>query len=226
MNGARQLILDLPHREARDRQDFLVSGSNAAAVAAIDGWPDWPHAGLVVVGPEGSGKSHLVEVWRQRSGGRCIAASDISGDPDNLIAGHAALAIEDCGPGLDEPAMFHLLNAAERRNVHLLLTARVEPRYWRVDLADLTSRLMRFPVVTLALPDDALLQAVMVKQFADRQLAVEASVVRYLAAHGERSFAAARDLVARLDRAAVEAKRPVSRVMAARVLAQSPRPSE
>ncbi len=221
MTTGRQLAFDLPHREALGREDFLVSDSNNAAVAAIDAWPDWPHAGLVLVGPEGSGKSHLVEVWRQRSGARRLVAGSVSGDPQVLIAGANAVIVEDCGPGLNETAMFHLLNRVEQAGADILFTARTEPRSWRIGLSDLVSRLSRIPVVKLDPPDDLLLQAVMMKLFADRQVTVEASVLRYLAMRVERSFAAVRDMVVRLDRAAIEAKRPVSRSLAARILSET-----
>ena len=221
MTTGRQLAFDLPHREALGREDFLVSDSNNAAVAAIDAWPDWPHAGLVLVGPEGSGKSHLVEVWRQMSGARRLVAGGVSGDPHVLIADASAVIVEDCGPGLDETAMFHLLNRVEQAGVDILLTAQTEPRGWRIGLSDLISRLSRIPVVKLEPPDDLLLQAVMMTLFADRQVTVEASVLRYLAMRVERSFAAVRDMVVRLDRAAIEAKRPVSRTLAARILSET-----
>lgn len=220
MTDTRQLALDLPHREARGREDFLVSASNEAAVTAIDGWPNWPHAGLVLVGPASSGKSHLVEVWRQRSGARRLLATNLSGDPVELIAGAPAIAVEDCGFGLDQTAMFHLLNAVERAGIDILLTSTQPPRQWTIDLPDLDSRLSRLPVVEVSPPDDMLLQAVMAKLFADRQLTVEAAVLRYLAVRIERSFAAARDIVTRLDRSAIEAKRPVTRALAARILSE------
>jgi len=220
MNDARQLALDLPHREALGREDFLVSDSNSAAVAAIDAWPGWPHAGLVLVGPAGSGKSHLVEVWRHRSGAKRVSCDDIEGDPDVLIGGAPAIALEDCGRGLDETAMFHLLNAAERSGTALLITGRLAPRLWGVALPDLDSRLGRLPVVEVAPPDEKLLEAIVAKLFADRQLLVDAGVLRYVVMRIERSFAAAREAVARLDRAAIEAKRPVTRALAARILSE------
>lgn len=221
MHDTGQLILDLPHREALGREDFLVSQSNAAAVAAIDSWPDWPHSGLVLVGPPASGKSHLVEVWRHRSGAIRLAGQGIGGDPDRLIGGAGAVAIEDCGAGLDETALFHLINAADRAGLDLLITADRPPAGWRLSLPDLVSRIGRYPVVELAAPDDMLLQAVLAKLFADRQILVDASVLRYIAVRIERSFKAARDSVAALDRAAIAGKRPVTRRLAGQVLAQA-----
>ena len=54
-----QLPLDLGHRASFSGEDFLVAPCNAAAVACLDSWPDWPAPGLAVHGPEGCGKTHL-----------------------------------------------------------------------------------------------------------------------------------------------------------------------
>ena len=221
MNPARQLAFDLPHREALEREDYIVSRSNEAAVSAIDNWPDWPHSGLVLVGPPGSGKSHLAEVWRQRSGAVRVAAEDVRGDPQDLLESAPAIAIEDCDRGFDANAMFHLLDFAERRDLSVLLTSRVPPAEWPAELPDLMSRLSRLPVVAVAPPDDELLQCLLGKLFADRQLTVSPAVLRYMVVRMERSFAAARDIVHRLDRAAIETSRPVTRALAAQLLSET-----
>ena len=71
------------------------------------------------------------------------------------------------------------------------------------------------PVVTLSAPDDTLLRALIVKLAADRQLAVDEALVIFLANRIERSFAAARAAVARLDEEAMRRHRPVTRALAA-----------
>lgn len=220
MTEPRQLALDLPCREALGREDFLVSRSNRLAVDLIDAYPNWPHSEVLLVGPEGSGKSHLVEVWRAMSGAARVAAAtlDTSGAPP--VQDGSALAVEDCDRGGDEVALFHLLNDMSRAGGNLLLTARKPPAEWGVALADLRSRLGRMAMVTLEPPDDALIEALLVKLFADRQLDVAPSVIRYLALRLERSFSALRRAVERLDRMAIEEQRGVTRAMAARMLAE------
>jgi chromosomal replication initiation ATPase DnaA len=215
----RQLVLALPHRTALGRDDFLVSPANAAAVAMIDQWPDWPSHALLLVGPPGSGKSHLVEVWRQASGAARIAADDLdeAAVPELLSSGN--LAIEDApGPALNERALFHLLNLARQQGARVLITAQRPPGLWGVTLPDLQSRLRAAPVAELGAADDPLLRGVLVKLFADRQLAVEESVISYLVVRMPRSLDAARHLVAEIDRRALEDKAQISRVLVARVL--------
>ncbi len=212
-------MLDLPHRTALGRDDFLVSESNAAAVAMIDQWPDWPSNAVLLIGPAGSGKSHLVEVWREKSGAGRIAASDLKEPAVPALVAGGALAMEDApGAGLDEKAMFHFLNHASQQNARLLITSNSYPAQWQVKLPDLLSRLKALPAVAVGAPSDDLLRGVLVKLFADRQLAVEESVISYLLLRMPRSLEAARTLVAGIDRQALEEKAEVTRGLAARVL--------
>jgi len=222
MSVPRQLALALPHAENFAREDFLTGSSNAAALAMIERWPDWPDRALALSGPEGSGKSHLAAIWAERSGARRIAARAL-GETDLLGAlATGALVVEDAGDALDERALFHLLNLIREEDAFLLMTAAAPPARWRVALADLASRLRAVPVVALSAPDDALLRALLVKLFADRQLAVDESLIGYLATRIERSFAAARETVALIDREALRQQRPVTRALAAETLKLNP----
>ena len=214
----RQLALALGHSESFVREDFLEGPSNADALALIERWPDWPSRTVALTGPEGSGKSHLAAIWAEAAGARFLAARalDTVDLPAALATG--ALVVEDLAPGTAERALFHLLNLARQQEAYLLVTARTAPARWTSGLADLTSRLRAIPVVAVAPPDDVLLRAVLVKLFADRQVKVEESLIAYLATRLERSFAAARAAVERLDREALRLKRPVTRALASELL--------
>ena len=218
MKVPRQLALALPHAESFARDDFLVGSSNDAALATIERWPDWADRALALTGPEGAGKSHLAAIWAEKAGARRVSAR-VLGETD-LIGSLAtgALVLEDTSADLDQRALFHLLNLAREEDGYLLLTAQTAPATWGVALPDLASRLRAVPVVTVSAPDDALLRAVMVKLFADRQLAVDENLIAYLATRIERSFAAARATVEQLDREALRQKRSVTRALAAELL--------
>ncbi len=214
----RQRVFDLGARPAFGRDDFLVAPCNEAAVAWLDRWPDWPGPALVVHGPPGSGKSHLAQVWRARSGAEAVAASALAGDAPDAF--REALVVEDVGRGpLDERALLHRYNRAHERGGHLLLTAESPPVRWPLALPDLASRLRLAPAAALGMPDDALLGALVVKLFADRQMAVAPEVPAYLVPRIERRFDALADLVDALDRAALAENRPVTVPLARAVLA-------
>ncbi|MFZ1479477.1 MAG: chromosomal replication initiator DnaA, partial [Paracoccaceae bacterium] len=100
----------------------------------------------------------------------------------------------------------------------LLLTAAAPPRDWGLHLADLLSRLQAAPVAQLQAPDDALLSAVLIKLFADRQITVPPNLIPYLVARMPRSIDAARALVADLDARALQDGRAITRALAADLL--------
>lgn len=215
----RQLAFALPHAESFTREDFLEGPANAAGLALIDSWPDWPNRIMLLVGPEGSGKSHLASIWAVQAGARSTAAHTLTADavPNALATG--ALVVEDLrSSDMDERALFHLLNLAREEGAFVLMTARTPPSAFQIELRDLRSRLRALPMVSLLPPDDHLCRALVVKFCADRQLAVDEAVVGYLSTRSERSYAALRKAVELLDTEALRLGRPVTRALAAELL--------
>lgn len=213
-----QLALDLPKRSALGRADFWVATSNAIALRLIEGWDDWPQHRLALIGPPGSGKSHLVEVWCHLSGATIRHASDPE-VADLLGSDAAPLAVEGADTlGTLSPArrdrveetLFHLLNHQQAAGQPLLITGRRAPAHWPVTLDDLASRLATLTVGEIALPDDALLSSVLTKLFLDRHIRVNAAAIGFLVKRMERSFEAAELLVDRLNTVALRHKRPVT----------------
>jgi DnaA regulatory inactivator Hda len=226
VESAGQLALDLPHATGTSLADFLRAPCNAAALDAVLRWPDWPGPALVLSGPPGSGKTHLARIWAERAGALAVALEDARDDAGRLLRrlggpdAPAACAIDDADrlAERDEALLFHAHNAVVGRGGSLLLTAARPPAAWPVRLPDLRSRLLAAASARIEPPDDTLLAALLVKQFADRQLRVDGDVVAFLVARIERSFAAARSVVRALDRASLRARRPVTLPLARLVL--------
>lgn len=218
---AVQLGLDLPVRTAHGRDDFLVAPSNAMAVAMIENWRNWSGAKLVLSGPAGAGKTHLTHVWAQAAGARIIAAQSLRKEDVPALA-TSCVAVEDVNTIATDPAaqtaLFHLHNMVLAEGHSLLLTGTGAVAHWGLSLPDLVSRLQGALEAGIDAPDDALLSAVLVKLLADRQLMPPPDVIPYLLKRMDRSFGAARDVVAALDRASLAAKRPITRALAATVL--------
>jgi chromosomal replication initiation ATPase DnaA len=207
------------YAESLTRDNFLEGPANAAGIALVDAWPEWPNRIMLLVGPQGSGKSHLASIWAEQSGARSTAARALTpaAVPGALATG--ALVVEDLNPSeVDERALFHLMNLAREDEAYVLITARVPLVALEIELRDLRSRLRAVPVVSLLPPDDQLFRALIVKFCADRQLAVDEAVVSYLATRIERSYAAARQAVELLDTEALRLGRPVTRTLAAELL--------
>jgi len=212
-----QLSLGLALPVSWAREDFLVAAGNEAALGWLDRWPDWPNRALVLHGAAGSGKTHLAHIWAARSGARIVAAGDVSEGGIDALA-HQPLCVDDADRDADPVALFHLVNLMRERGHGLLLTGRRPPAQWPYALPDLMSRLKAMAAAGIAPPDDALLAAVMVKLFSDRQLHVGEDVIRYLVPRIERSFHAARHWVAALDAAALAEGRAVTVALARRLL--------
>ena len=219
-----QLAFDLPVRTSRDRGDFFLSEANALAVARLDASGTWPNGKLVLTGPEGSGKSHLASAWAEEHGTTLITPADLTGrvipEIDHVCA--IDLGADTRMTAAEEEALFHLHNHLAASGLPLLLVARQAPARWPIALADLKSRLEAAEVVRIDEPDDALLAAVLVKLFSDRQIDVSPNLIGWLVPRIDRSFAAAQDIVSRLDAAALAAQKPVSRELARRTLDNPP----
>lgn len=218
-----QLVLDFPHRPALGGEDFLVASCNRQAVAWIDRWPDWPSPALVLHGPAGCGKSHLGQVFRSRTGAVEIAAADLLlADPVTLLADARACLLDgvDLAVATVEEPLLHLYNTVRECKGTMLMTAGSPPARWPLSLADLSSRLKTATVAEIGAPDDALLAAVLVKQFADRQLRIDGDVVAFVQARIERSFDALGRFAEAADRLAMAEKRRITVPLARRVLQQ------
>lgn len=195
---------------------------NREALAWLARWPAWPGPALILHGPPGSGKSHLARIWSTRTGARWLEhASLATVDPN----GHGAWVLEDVEPVLDETALLSFYNRLREGGGHLLLTARRPVGAWTLLLPDLASRLRAAPVVAIGPPDDALLGAVLLKLFADRQLVVSEALIEYLVRHMERSFGAAQAVVAGLDSMSLRLRRPIT-VALARALLERIEPAQ
>jgi chromosomal replication initiation ATPase DnaA len=217
----QQLLLDLPHRPALGRDDFLVTESNRAAVSLIDEWPHWPSHAAILVGPKGSGKSHLSNVWQQASQAAALPLAELQTPAVAALMASNALVLEDATPShFDQTALFHALNQARQQKGYLLITSELEPKAWNVSLPDLASRLGALALVNILPPDDTLLRGVLVKLFVDRQINVDEAVISFILARMPRSLEAAQKLVAEVDRLALTAKAEITRPFVAKIMAE------
>jgi len=200
---ARQLRLRLDRALRSGRSEFVVSPANAEAMRAIEAWPVWSGGALALVGPAGSGKSHLATIWAERAG---------AGERED-----GPMLLEDADRAQDDERLFHLLNSAAERG-GVLLTARTRPSAWAAALPDLRSRLNALHLAELNEPDDAVLSGVLARLFAERSITPADDLIPYLVRRIERSVPQARALVDRLDEEAAALHRPVTRALAREVL--------
>jgi chromosomal replication initiation ATPase DnaA len=211
----RQLPLALPILERFEREDFLVGEANELAYATLEQWPDWPDPVMLLLGPPGSGKTHLASIWAKRAHAWSVVSTDISHRPAAELLSSTAVLIEDVDRGLpDEAAFFHLLNIAREKKCFVLLTARTPPGDWGIKTMDLLSRLRLAPRIDLREPDDALMAGLLVKFFVERQMVVDMQVVDFIRSRIDRSVASVRDFVDALNSESLARKKRITRNLA------------
>lgn len=218
-DAVEQLPLDFVHQPSNARDDLIVSDPLNAAIHIIDSWPTWPSPIVILAGPTGAGKTHLANIWRETASAKVITA--FAHDEAALeFAAVGAVLIEDIDrAGFDETQLFHLINTVQQNGTSLLITTRIWPAAWPVNLADLRSRLKAAAVVEIGEPDDMLLAQVIEKLFADRQIVVDQRIVSYLVQRMERSLDAAQLIVQQMDQMAMARRCKISRSLASEVLA-------
>jgi DnaA regulatory inactivator Hda len=202
-----QLPFDFPLLNSQSFDDFAISESNKGAVRHINMWPSWEQHSLLIIGPNSCGKTHLVQSFKNITGGELLEPENLPEIDDfltKLDKKSPIVIIDDADKTVDETALFHIFNAVKEVDGWLLLTAKNPPQQWQLSLSDLSSRLMAMPQVKIDLPDENLLRAVLIKQFSDRQLLVNDAVINYLTTRMERSFQGVMKLVDLIDKAALK----------------------
>ncbi|MCZ2204407.1 DnaA regulatory inactivator HdaA [Bartonella sp. A05] len=218
-----QLPLELPYKSVFSFDDLVITESNRMAFQLIEHWPNWIFPIAILVGKEGSGKTHFSSVWAQKANALSIHRDEI----DQVVAvasSGKSLLIEDIDAGtISETGLFHLINSIKQANLDaiqatLLITARTLPSTWNLELNDLKSRLNSVMLVTIEQPDDALLTAIAFKLFSDRQIVVQSDIIHYLVSRCERSLFSLRCAVDSIDRLSLQKKSKITRAVVGEVL--------
>ena len=210
---SQQMSFDWPTGVALGPEDFFVSEANAQAYAMVTNPESWPDRKLVITGPAGCGKSHLARIFQAQKdaitfSAKNFTASDRPNGQMIIVEDMETLGKES------EETMFHLHNNLRDSGGTLLMTAKTAPSRWSITLPDLASRMQATTVVQITDPDDALLQALIMKLFADRGIAPKPELMAYLASRLERSYGTASDFVARLDELALTTGEKINRNLA------------
>lgn len=225
IKNPEQLLLELPVNETFAEEDFLLSHSNEDAAKWIDQWPDWRgnHC-LIIYGPSGGGKTHLSHVWQKMSNAKVLSLKDLEGNSYTNFEDFVFIiedVMEDIKAASAQEDLLHLYNWVREQGGFLLLTATEHPKKWDVGLPDLSSRLMAAGAVKIKHPDDQLLQAIIIKQFSDRQVTLTDKVLKYIMKNTERSFKAVRELVSQIDKISFAEKKKITIPIVKRALGEN-----
>ncbi len=223
--AARQYSLGLAPPPARlTRADFVTAASNASALDMLTRWNDAAEPLLVIVGPAGSGKTHLLHILAETTGAAVRGSIDLK----DLTQPSGGLSIVDDAQGLSPRALLSLIEGAREAGARLALAGDGDPLGWAQGLRDLETRLAAATRIDLAEPDEALLQSVILKLLRDRQLRAGPDLAAYATARLPKTFAAAEAFVAAIDAASISEAAPVGLRLARAVIAnlsEAPQPA-
>lgn len=210
-----QLLLQLEALPSFAAADFVADASNEEALRWLAAPRRWPDGRLLLAGPPGTGKSHLLHATAAAQGWTLLRGPDLRGLPEAPTRG---VALDEADLPGEEAALLHLMNACAEARLPLLMAAPQPPSRWRVALADLRSRLAATAVAQLDEPSDALLDALLAKHQADRQMQLDPGLLTILRRRLPRRAAVMAEAVARLDRASLIAGRRLTRAAALAVV--------
>ena len=222
-----QLIFNLNRKGNAGLENFYISKSNHLAVSTIKNCENWPAKKLLLMGPTGSGKSHLAEFWAEKTRALIISMSDIFNSDIIELSQYAGLLLDNVDDlklldpvekVIIEEKLFHLLNSTSQSSCYFLMTSSSNILSWGLKLKDLISRLETIAVAELLTPDDELLVAVLLKQFDDRQIKVSPEFVLFVSKRINRSFNSISEFVNLIDYLTLKRKKEVTIPIASQLL--------
>jgi len=192
-----QLPLDLESGDRYTRDRFIVTTELAAIIGVLQHPDQWLSPHLILLGPPGSGKTHLGHIFAAQTHGRFLTAEETHHldfatlEPVSYVVDDADRASED--------ALFHLFNHVQKTGKPLVLLTENQPIAWNVQLPDLSSRLGAMRIITLPEPDEDLLVAILNKLFAQRAISPSPDFIDYIVRRMDRSVSAAQKIVTELE---------------------------
>lgn len=197
MSKLPQIPFDLSPQPHHSFANFLISDSNAAAVKAVRAWPDWPAPILLIIGPQGCGKTHIGQAWATETGG---------------------LFVDDASR-IEDGKLFAVMNQALNGEIKGLLLADRHPlAAWDIGLPDLRSRLINTPLAVIDEHDDDILEPIIRRLYEDKGRVVSKDLIAYLLKYQERSVAAQRVIADELETEARTQKADLTKPFAAKYL--------
>ncbi len=218
---SNQLSFSLPKKETLDRDNYFVSQANQGAVSLIEDWINWPSRKLILVGSEGSGKTHLGHLWASEVGATIINATTLMEQQVSELS-KAPVLVEDINEiQRNQPVeivLFHLHNLLYSEGHSLLMTSQILPGRLSFSLEDLQSRIEASTIAKLHPVDDDLLGAILIKMFADRQIHFSDKLLTYVLSRVERSYTAAKLFVEEVDSKAMAESRVIGKKLVRDIL--------
>ncbi len=214
-----QILFSLGKKTSYNVDDFFVSPENELALKQIMLFPNWGAdrlAGIcMIIGPAFSGKTHLAHIFASLAGAKFIDEKFLR--ERSKIDKFQALVIDDFDQKLDyEEEIFHIFNdCLDQKKFLLILSSRSEFSFKTKDLA---SRIQAINSIRIGDPSLELIEAILYKNFADRQISISPEVIKFILSRMERSYLVAHEIIERIDQKSLKLRSKINMALAKEVL--------
>ena len=216
-----QLLFDLKKKKIYEKDDFLVSDSNKESYKLINRWPNWSSRKIIIFGDSGTGKTHLSRIWQKKTSAIILNLNKFKKIRfDNFFLKKNIFIIENISNFFDkikkkdkddlEKNLLHFYNLIEEKKGYLILTALNSPKFWKINLPDLKSRILSSIIVKINKPNDELLSSVLVKLFLDKQILIDKKIIKFIVYRSERSFTNLQNIVNKIDKQSLITKKKIN----------------
>ncbi len=185
---SEQLIFNFPFKRSYLSQDFYVSENNVQAFKLIESWPKWTSRFINIFGPNGSGKTHLLNILKNKIESVLFTASKVNSDILTKYKLRECLIIDDYKNNIDEKLLYSIVNMGFQDNKYLIISSLSPLKSFNIKLDDLSSRFTSFVEIGIDLPTDDLIRVILTKNFSDKQISITKKNIEYILKNIDRSF--------------------------------------
>ena len=184
----QQLVFKFPFKINYSKKDFFVSKSNFEAYKLIESWPNWPDKWINIFGPKGCGKTHLTMILKNKINIKILNPEDLDSNFESKLNNFDFFVIENYENNINEEILFSFLNFMKLKDSFLLINSSQSLKSLKIKLNDLKSRLKSFIELGINLPDDDMVQVIILKNFSDKQISINNNVLNYIIKNIDRSY--------------------------------------
>jgi len=205
-----QLLLKFPSKQAYLKEDFYVSSSNNEAFKLIESWPKWIKKTVNIFGPQGSGKTHLVSMLKNKTSTSVVDSNKVNDQIFFEFKLKEVLIIENLKENISENLLYSLYNVAQQDNKYFVLTSRKPINKFNFKSKDLKSRANSTTIIGIDLPSDELISVILSKNFSDKQIKVEKKHIDYVIKRIDRSYEKISQFISTIDKYSLKKGSPFS----------------
>tara|TARA_A100001015_G_scaffold107613_1_gene119346 strand:+ start:1077 stop:1739 length:663 start_codon:yes stop_codon:yes gene_type:complete len=210
MKELNQRIFNFEKRKNLNPNDFFVSSSNYYAYELINSWPKWEKKIVNICGEKYCGKSHLSNIFIEKYKGKIIYATTMNNETLNSLKTYENIVLENFSKNVNENLIYSLFNLMDQDNKYLVINSQTPVNEIDFKLDDLKSRLKNCLIAKIQNPDDEMIYALLVKNFADRQISLDKKLIDFIINRIDRSYGKIFEFIYKIDEISLKKKKSIN----------------